>query len=115
MLELQGTQGTGEHARGMGGAVEWKRHSPGCWAKGTELPMMVQAPFIRPEEPAPATARPAINMGDELAKAQMREPIPKTKRKVRKTNFFRKNVYNFPAIGCRVPLRKRTMSTIFLG
>jgi hypothetical protein len=69
---------------------------------------MVQAPFISPEEPAPATARPAINMGDDFANAQIREPISKTKRKARKTDFFRKYVYNFPAKGCRVPLRKGT-------
>lgn len=75
--------------------------------------MMVHAPFIRPEEPAPATARPAINMGDDFANAQMREPTAKTKRKVKKTNFFRKKVYSFPAMGCREPLRKRKRQRLF--
>lgn len=65
---------------------------------------MVHPPFIKPEEPAPATARPAINMGDEFASAHMREPISNMKRKIRKTAFLRKNVYNLPAIGCREPL-----------
>lgn len=66
---------------------------------------------MRPEEPAPATARPAINMGEDFANAQIREPISKTKRKVRKTNFFRKKMYNFPARGCRVPLCQRKVLT----
>jgi hypothetical protein len=60
---------------------------------------MVHPPFIKPEAPAPATARPAINMGDVLANAQTRDPISKMKRKLKKTNFFRKNVYSLPAIG----------------
>lgn len=74
--------------------------------------MMVHPPFIKPEEPAPATARPAINMGDELASAQMREPISKTKRKLRNTNLLRKNVYNFPARGCRAPLCPHIVSRL---
>lgn len=92
-----------------------EHHLQGDLARGTELPMMVQPPFIKPEEPAPATARPAISMGDVFAKAQMREPISKTNKKPRKTNFFRKNVYSFPAIGCRAPLDEWTVSATLVG
>jgi hypothetical protein len=92
MLEMRDAEE--EQEVGSGGEVLARAENDlqGDLARGTELPMMVQLPFIKPEEPAPATARPAINMGDVFASAQMREPISKTNRKPRKTNFFRKYV-----------------------
>ena len=48
--------------------------------------MMAIPPFIRPEEPRPAIVRPAINIGDEVATAHIRDPISKTKKKKMKVH-----------------------------
>lgn len=35
---------------------------------------MVRAPLNSPDEPSPATVRPAINMEEELARPQIKDP-----------------------------------------
>lgn len=39
---------------------------------------MVKAPFIKPEPPSPATARPTINILDDVATPHNSEPNSKT-------------------------------------
>lgn len=60
------------------------RHSPGCFCDGTQEFKMVRAPFIRPEPPIPATARPTINIFEDVATPQSKEPSSKIKRQTRK-------------------------------
>jgi hypothetical protein len=43
--------------------------------------MIVRVPFIKPEDPIPATARATINIVEEVATPQSREPSSKTKKK----------------------------------
>ena len=59
-------------------------HIPGCFAGGMHEFKMVIPPFINPEPPRPATARPTINIGDEVAAPQISEPISNRSRKARK-------------------------------
>jgi len=47
---------------------------------------MVIAPFPMPEDPAPATARPTINIADDCAAPQSSEPKRKTRKKTRKVH-----------------------------
>jgi hypothetical protein len=44
----------------------------------------MSAPFMIPEAPSPATARPAINMRDEVDTPQSSDPSSKTARRVMK-------------------------------
>jgi hypothetical protein len=64
--------------------------SLGCFSTGRTAAMMVMHPFIRPEEPIPATARPTINMVDEVATPQIRDPSSKRKKKLRNEYLVRK-------------------------
>jgi hypothetical protein len=47
---------------------------------------MVKAPFSIPDVPIPATARPTINIFEEVAKAQINDPSSKSAKKARKVH-----------------------------
>lgn len=49
----------------------------GRLSRGAAAAMMVRKPMIRPDPPAPAIARPMMNIVDVLASAQTKEPISK--------------------------------------
>jgi len=53
---------------------------------GTEAAIIVKAPFWRPEEPSPATARPMMSIVDEVATPQSSDPSSKTAKKMRKVH-----------------------------
>ena len=85
---------------------------------------MLSAPFLSPDPPSPATARPMINIFDDCAAPQIAEPTSNRTRKARKV-YFRKLVYFhlrnqwrmytfklnwlyiFPVNGCRAQLTSR--------
>ena len=54
---------------------------------GTAPAIMVRAPFIKPDMPAPATTLPMINMFDEVATPHSSDPISNTPKKARKVNY----------------------------
>jgi hypothetical protein len=54
---------------------------------GAAPAIIVMEPFIRPEEPMPATARPTIRASEVGATPHMSEPSSKTKRKTRKVYY----------------------------
>jgi hypothetical protein len=80
--------------------------------------MIVKPPFISPAPPMPATARPTINILDDVATPQRREPNSKRHRKSMYVNFRRVSIdmeekeimrqhtlelnclYSLPVIGC---------------
>ena len=51
---------------------------------GTHAEIIVSIPFISPEPPIPATARPTISMLEEVATPHNREPISKRTTKAKK-------------------------------
>jgi len=53
---------------------------------GADAAMMVRPPFCKPDPPIPAMARPIINMVDEVAAPQRREPSSKIPKKARKAH-----------------------------
>lgn len=57
--------------------------SVGLLCIGTAAARMFMAPFNIPEDPIPATARPMINIFEELATPQINEPISKNAKKER--------------------------------
>jgi hypothetical protein len=46
----------------------------GLFSIGREFVKIVIAPFIKPDEPMPATARPTINIFEETATPHNKEP-----------------------------------------
>jgi hypothetical protein len=58
----------------------------GLFAIGTHPAIMVKAPFKIPEVPIPATARPIINILEEVATPQIREPNSKTAKNAMKVH-----------------------------
>ena len=54
---------------------------------GTHSAMIVKAPFWMPEVPIPATARPTINIFEDVATPQSKEPNSKTPKKARKVHY----------------------------
>jgi hypothetical protein len=50
--------------------------------------MMSMAPFKMPEVPKPAINRPPINIFDEFATPQIKEPISKMMKKVRNVHLI---------------------------
>jgi hypothetical protein len=52
--------------------------------------MMISAPEKRPDAPTPATARPMINMDDDIATPHIKLPNSKVMRKVRYEYFGEK-------------------------
>lgn len=65
-----------------------RKHVLGRFSSGAQLEIMVMAPFIIPEAPKPATARPTINISDEIAAPQRMEPISKIPKKNKKDHCF---------------------------
>ena len=65
---------------------ETKAIIPALLCNGTQAEMIVSAPLTNPEPPIPDTARPTINIFDEVARAVIIEPNSKTKRKNIKTH-----------------------------
>lgn len=51
--------------------------------RGIETDRMVKPPFINPEEPIPAMARPMMSIVEDCATPQMSEPTSKTKKQDR--------------------------------
>jgi len=62
-------------------------HIRGCLCMGADLARIVRAPFVRPDPPSPATARPMINMVDDCAAPQIAEPISNKARKKRNVDY----------------------------
>jgi hypothetical protein len=58
----------------------------GLLAIGTHPAMMVKAPFRIPEVPMPATARPTINIFEEVATPQIKEPNSNMAKKAMKVH-----------------------------
>ena len=56
---------------------------PGDLYVGTEAARMVIEPFIKPDDPKPATARATINIFDEVEIAHRSEPNSKIRKKKR--------------------------------
>jgi hypothetical protein len=63
------------------------RNIQGLRFKGTQADIIVNDPFISPELPSPATARPIINMLLDTAMPQRREPNSKTAKKAKKVYY----------------------------
>jgi len=57
---------------------------------GAHSAIMTMAPFKIPEVPIPAIARPTINIFEEVATAQIKEPTSKTAKKARKVHYGRR-------------------------
>jgi len=60
---------------------------PGRLANGTDPATIVRPPFWRPAVPKPATARPIINIFEDEAMPQSKEPNSKTAKKVKKIHW----------------------------
>jgi hypothetical protein len=58
----------------------------GLFSIGTHPATIVKAPFIVPDVPIPATARPTINIFEEADTAQTNEPNSKTAKKATKVH-----------------------------
>jgi hypothetical protein len=54
---------------------------------GTQAAMIVKAPLIMPDEPKPATARPTINILEDIATPQRRDPNSKSAKNDMNTYF----------------------------
>lgn len=62
----------------------------GILCGGRMAEVMVKAPFVRPEAPSPAMARPTISMTDDCAAPQSAEPTSKMAKKAKKDHFIEK-------------------------
>src|ERR1700722_5923862 len=60
---------------------------PGRLDNGTDPAMIVNPPFWRPEDPIPATARRTINILEDEAMPQSKEPNSKTTKKARNVHW----------------------------
>ena len=60
--------------------------SLGAFDNGADAEIIVKAPFIRPDEPIPATARATINIFEDVAIPHRREPSSKMKKKTMKVH-----------------------------
>ena len=68
----------------------------GRLSRGAARAMMVIAPFNKPDDPRPATARPTMSIFDEVATAQSREPSSKTNRKIKNTHYYKTAAVSTP-------------------
>jgi hypothetical protein len=59
----------------------------GLLTRGIVTEMMENAPFMSPAHPRPDTALPTMNMLDEVATAQSKDPSSKTAKKQRKVHL----------------------------
>lgn len=64
----------------------------GLFCIGTHSAMISIEPFSMPEVPKPATTLPPINMLEEFATPQIREPISKMMKKVRNVHYIQQPV-----------------------
>jgi hypothetical protein len=55
---------------------------------GTHPAIIVKAPFSIPEVPMPATARPTMNIVEEVDKAQINEPNSKRVKKAMNVHYI---------------------------
>jgi hypothetical protein len=67
----------------------------GLLSRGKILITTAKQPDSPPENPRPVTALPTMNMGDEAAVAQSREPTRNIALLIKKTILIEKNLYNF--------------------
>jgi hypothetical protein len=58
-------------------------HLPGRFSRGAQLDIIVIAPVMIPAAPSPATARPTINMSEEVAAPHSTDPSSKMPKKTR--------------------------------
>ena len=56
--------------------------------------MMVMAPFIKPDAPRPAIARPPISIGEDLASPHTNEPSSKVKKNIKYVHYVAINIAN---------------------
>ena len=68
----------------------------GRFSRGADRAMMVIAPFIKPDDPRPATARPTMSMFDDVATPQSREPSSKMNRKIKNTHYCKTTAVSTP-------------------
>lgn len=61
--------------------------------------MIVNEPFINPDDPTPAIARPPMKIGEEVATPQTRDPTSKIKRKARNVHFYEYQTSLFSGVG----------------
>ena len=61
---------------------------PGLLGMGTDAATIVKAPFCIPDPPIPATARPTINILEDVAIAQIRDPTSNMKKNVRNDHCY---------------------------
>lgn len=61
-------------------------NSLGAFDRGADAEIIVKAPFIRPDEPIPATARAMNNIIEDVAIPHRREPSSKMKKKTIKVH-----------------------------
>ena len=54
---------------------------------GVQLEIIVRVPLTIPAEPRPATARPTINITEDVAVPQSRDPNSKIPKKARKDHW----------------------------
>jgi hypothetical protein len=59
-------------------------HLPGRFSWGTQPEMMIMAPFMIPEPPSPAIARPTISMIEDVAAPHKTDPNSKMAKKNKK-------------------------------
>lgn len=64
-------------------SMEKRAHIPGDLCNGTDDEIIVNAPFIKPDEPRPAIARATINIFEDVARPQRSDPSSKMKKKDR--------------------------------
>jgi hypothetical protein len=73
----------------MKGTVEERLDSRGLWCIGVAKDTIEKAPKIIPAPPAPATARPLMNMFEFTAVAQNKEPSSNRAKKPKKLHWQR--------------------------
>lgn len=74
----------------------------GILAFGTLVLRIPRLPFERPLIPIPEIALPTMNMVDDLATPQIKDPSSNKKTNDRNVPFVLNSVYSFPARGIRV-------------
>lgn len=60
----------------------------GRFSIGETAAMIVKPPFIRPDPPIPAIARPMMSIVELVATPHMREPISNMNRKIRNVIYY---------------------------
>lgn len=68
-------------------SIKRRVHIPGDLCNGTDDEMMVNDPFIKPDDPSPATARATINIFEDVARPQRSDPSSNMKKKTKKVHY----------------------------